>query len=128
MNDRQVRGWSRLRLFNVLMALLHTGQGVAILLLSNEATVPVRTSFLRFDEERQALETATRDVADLQLSPLVALFLFISAFRARARGAAWREPLVRQQSSTLDQLRALVGVRAERVTDDRSHRDAPRHV
>ena len=77
MNDR---GWSRLRLFNILMALLHTGQGVAILLLSKKATVPVRTSFLRFDEERQALETATRDIADLQLAPLVALFLFISAF------------------------------------------------
>jgi len=80
MNARPAPGWSRLRLFNVLMAILHTGQGVAILLLSNEATVPIRTSFLRFSEERQALETATRDIADLQLAPLVALFLFISAF------------------------------------------------
>jgi hypothetical protein len=61
------------------MALLHTGQGLAILALSNEATLPIRTSFLRFNEERQALETATRDVADLQLAPLVAAFLFISA-------------------------------------------------
>jgi hypothetical protein len=61
------------------MALLHTGQGIAILALSNEATVPIRTSFLRFNEERQLLETATRDVTNLQLAPLVASFLFISA-------------------------------------------------
>jgi hypothetical protein len=72
-------GWSRLRLFNLAMALLHTGQGVAILVLSNEATLPVRTSFLRFNEEQQALETATQDIYDLQLAPLVASFLFISA-------------------------------------------------
>ena len=79
MNDQRVFGWARLRLFNLLMAVLHTGQGIAILLLSNEATVPIRTSFLRFNEQRQALETATRDIADLQLAPLVASFLFISA-------------------------------------------------
>jgi hypothetical protein len=70
---------SRLRLFNGLMALLHMGQGIAILALSNEATLPIRTSFLRFNEERQALETATRDVFDVQLAPLVASFVFISA-------------------------------------------------
>jgi hypothetical protein len=70
---------SRLRLFNALMALLHTAQGVAILLLSNDATVPIRTSFLRFNEQSQALETSTRDIFDLQLAPLVASFLFISA-------------------------------------------------
>ena len=70
---------SRLRVFNLAMAVLHTGQGIAILALSNEVTLPIRTSFLRFDQERQALETATRDVANLQLAPLVASFLFISA-------------------------------------------------
>jgi hypothetical protein len=63
-----------------MMALLHTVQGLAILALSNEATLPVRTSFLRFNEETQALETATRDVFDVQLAPLVASFLLISAF------------------------------------------------
>lgn len=71
--------WSRLRLFNLAMALLHTGQGIAILALSNEATLPIRTSFLRFNDERQTLETATRDIFDVQLAPLVASFLFISA-------------------------------------------------
>jgi hypothetical protein len=79
MMTRPVVNGSRLRLFNLAMALLHTGQGAAVLLLSNEATLPVRTSFLRFNDERQALETATRDVFDLQLAPLVASFLFISA-------------------------------------------------
>jgi hypothetical protein len=72
-------GWSGLRPFNLLMACLHTGQGAAILLLSDDANVPIRTSFLRFNEERQTLETATRDIFDLPLAPLVASFLLISA-------------------------------------------------
>jgi hypothetical protein len=61
------------------MAVLHTGQGIAILTLSNGATVPIRTSFLRFDQTQQVLQPYTRDVFDVQLAPLVASFLFISA-------------------------------------------------
>lgn len=71
--------WGRLRIVNMLMALLHTGQGIAILALSDEKTVPIRASFLRFNEETQTLETATRTIFDLQLAPVVASFLFISA-------------------------------------------------
>jgi hypothetical protein len=71
--------WGRLRVFNMFMALLHTGQGIAILALSDEKTVPIRTSFLRFNDETQVLETATRTIFDLRLAPLVASFLFISA-------------------------------------------------
>lgn len=79
MNDQGVSGWDRLRLFNLLMAVLHTGQGIAILVLTNGATVPIRTSFLRFDQTQQVLQPYTRDIFDLQLAPLVASFLFISA-------------------------------------------------
>jgi hypothetical protein len=71
--------WGNLRIFNAAMAVIHTAQGVAILLLSDDSTVPIRTSFLRFNEQTQALETFTRDVFDLRLAPLVASFLFISA-------------------------------------------------
>ena len=71
---------SQLRWFNAAMAILHTTQGAAILALSNGVTVPIQTSFLRFDEGSQSLETSTRTVFDLQLAPLVAAFLFISAF------------------------------------------------
>jgi hypothetical protein len=92
MNNNEAT-WTRIRVFNALMALVHGGQGIAILLLSNEATIPVRTSFLRFNEGRQALETYTRDVFDLQLAPLVAAFLFISsiahAFVALPRVFGW---------------------------------------
>jgi hypothetical protein len=71
--------WGRLRAFNALMAIVHVAQGIAILALDNGATVPIRTSFLRFNENTQALEAATRTVFDLQLAPLVASFFFISA-------------------------------------------------
>jgi hypothetical protein len=73
------RGWNRLRVFNSAMALLHVSQGAAIVALSNGVTVPISTSFLRFNEGSQSLETSTRTVFDLQLAPLVASFLFISA-------------------------------------------------
>ena len=74
------RTGNRLRWFNAAMAVVHTAQGAAILALSNGVTVPIQTSFLRFNERSQSLETSTRTVFDLQLAPLVAAFLFISAF------------------------------------------------
>lgn len=71
--------WQRLRLFNALMALLHLGQGVAILLLSDDTTFPITTSFLVFDEAAGRLVPQDNTVFDLRLAPLVASFVFISA-------------------------------------------------
>jgi hypothetical protein len=74
-----LRSPANFRRFNATMAVVHAAQGVAILLLSNAVTVPISTSFLRYNQDAGRLEPATRTVFDLQLAPLVAAFLFISA-------------------------------------------------
>jgi hypothetical protein len=70
----------RLRLLNGAMAILHLGQGVAILVLSDSFSLPITTNFLRFDEPSQRLVPEPNTLFDLRLAPLVASFLLISAF------------------------------------------------
>ena len=68
-----------LRKFNGAMAVLHAIQAALILLLSNSYSLPVRTTFVRFDAT-QGLYQVTDTIANLQLAPMIALFLAISAF------------------------------------------------
>ncbi len=71
--------FERLRLFNTVMALLHAVQGLVILLLSTDFTLPITTSFLVFDEQVDRLVPEENTLFDLRIAPLVAAFLFISA-------------------------------------------------
>lgn len=70
--------YGRLRVFNAAMGTLHLLQGVAMLLLSSDFTLPLRTTFLESDPQEE-LSTLTSTVFDLRLGPLVAAFLLISA-------------------------------------------------
>ena len=71
--------YGRLRLFNLAMGTLHLLQGSAMLLLSNDSTLPLRTTFLDSDPQTEEIVTLTNTVFDLRLGPLVAVFLLISA-------------------------------------------------
>lgn len=68
-----------LKKFNLLMAFLHFGQGVAMLLLSSSFSLPVTTSYLKFDAATQSLVPNTQTLFNLKIGPAVAAFLFISA-------------------------------------------------
>lgn len=70
--------YGRLRVFNAAMGTLHLLQGVAMLLLSSDFTLPLRTTFLDADPQEE-VSTLTSTVFDLRLGPLVAVFLLISA-------------------------------------------------
>jgi hypothetical protein len=61
------------------MALLHFGQGVAMLWLSNSFKLPVMSSYLKFDEVTRSLQPSPSVLFSLKIGPLVAIFLFISA-------------------------------------------------
>ena len=68
-----------LRKFNGAMGVLHLIQAALILALSNKSSLPVTTNFLHFQTGKgQYLVTDT--IAHLQLAPMIALFLLISAF------------------------------------------------
>jgi hypothetical protein len=71
--------YGRLRLFNLAMGTLHLVQGAGMLLLSSDFTLPLRTTFLNSDPQREEIVTLTNTVFDLRLGPLVAVFLLISA-------------------------------------------------
>ena len=68
-----------LRRFNLWMALLHFGQGVAMLILSNSFKLPVTSSFLKFDVLTQQLAPVNETMFDLRIGPMVAIFLFLSS-------------------------------------------------
>lgn len=68
-----------LRRFNIAMCLLHLVQAAGIFALSNDYTVTVTTSFLKWLPGAETAETVTDNLYDLRLGPMIAVFLLISA-------------------------------------------------
>lgn len=77
--------FNNLKKWNVILAFLHAAQGVLILALSREVTVPVTTNYLTTDTlGSQAVgytvwSPAARLLADVNLAYLVAALFFIAA-------------------------------------------------
>ena len=69
-------GAGRLRLYNVVIGLIHLVQGIAMLALSNDFSLPVTRSFLTGPPGTDPAQEAWFGVA---LGPAVALFLFFAA-------------------------------------------------
>ncbi len=69
---------SRLRWYNLVMGLLHAGQGLLILALSTDFSLPVHATFMQGPPGRDSPEL--HHLFDLPIGPAVAAFLFISAF------------------------------------------------
>lgn len=67
-----------LRLVNLIMGFFHLIQAIVMLVLSNDFTVPITTSFLEA-QNGMPPETNTEVVTNVRVGPLVAGFLFISA-------------------------------------------------
>lgn len=71
--------FKRLRRFNLFMALLHFGQGIAMLIVSTDFHLPVTASFLKFNTSTQSLQPSMKDLFNLPIGPTIATFLFLSA-------------------------------------------------
>ncbi len=69
----------RLRKFNAFMGSLHFIQGAAMLLLSNNFSLPVTTAFLKFDRTTQMLAPQIKTLTTLRVGPMIAGFLFLSS-------------------------------------------------
>jgi hypothetical protein len=70
---------SNLHRFNLIMAALHAIQGVVILLLATNFTLPLTVNFLEFDQVSETLVPAQKVLADVPLALLVVAFLFMSS-------------------------------------------------
>lgn len=68
-----------LRRFNVVMGFVHLVQGMLMLVLSSDFALPVTTAFQVFDEGAGRLVPDFRTAFDMQIGPLVAAFLLLSA-------------------------------------------------
>lgn len=71
--------FKKLRTFNLVMACLHFVQGIFMLVLSNSFSLPVMSSFLKFNLATQKLVPDQQVLFNLRIGPMVAIFLFISA-------------------------------------------------
>ena len=71
--------FNRLRFYNIFMGFLHLAQGIFIIILSNDFTLPVNTSFLTYDESIEKLWPVTDTLFNLPLGIMVAVFLLLSA-------------------------------------------------
>ena len=69
--------FARLRIYNLLMGILHAAQGVLMLTLSNNFSLPVFGTFLAGPPGEGAPEI--HELFELPIGPAVATFLFISA-------------------------------------------------
>ena len=79
----------RLRRWNVAMAFLHLAQGAAMLAVASSFSLPVTSAFLRLDESTQKLVAVPDELTRLQIGPLVAGFLFLSALAHAAVSSPW---------------------------------------
>lgn len=70
---------ARLRRFNLVMALLHFGQGLIMLFLAKDFKLPIATGFLNFNVATQKLMPDSHHLFDLKLVYLIVAFLFISS-------------------------------------------------
>ncbi len=68
-----------LRRFNIIMGFVHLFQGILVMILSTDFTLPLTYTYLKFDTTTESLGPVVRTLGNVQLGPLVALFLFMSA-------------------------------------------------
>lgn len=65
--------------FNLIMSAVHAVQGVLILAISSDFSLPVTSNYLVFNESTESLEQATKTLFDMPFAPLIAGFFFLSA-------------------------------------------------
>ncbi|MDZ7798194.1 MAG: heliorhodopsin HeR [Patescibacteria group bacterium] len=78
-DDGQRRKFKNLRIFNLVMFFFHAVQGVLMLILSSDFALPVTSSFVEMNQATSKLAPVLKTEFTLEIGPLVAGFLFLSA-------------------------------------------------
>ncbi|KKP92562.1 MAG: hypothetical protein UR96_C0010G0030 [candidate division WS6 bacterium GW2011_GWC1_36_11] len=71
--------YKNLRIFNIVMGFFHFVQGILMVVLSNDFTLPINTSYLKFDVTTLTLQPTLNHVYDLRVGYAIAAFLFLSS-------------------------------------------------
>ena len=78
-----------LRRFNAVMALFHLAQGVILLSLSSDFSLPVMSYFLEMDTVTNKLNPIPEVLFNLRLAPLIAGFLIVTAIAHATVSSPW---------------------------------------
>jgi len=70
---------SNLRNWNLSMGFLHLVQGIVMIAISSEFSIPVVGNFLNFDVQTETLKPIAEKIFDLKIGPAVGAFLIMSA-------------------------------------------------
>ena len=79
MDDETEAKYASLKRFNLAMGTLHLVQGILMLVLSNDSTLPITASYVTYDVATEEFVSTQTTLFDLWLGPAVAMFMFISA-------------------------------------------------
>lgn len=71
--------FKNLRIFNIVMGFFHFVQGILMVVLSNDFTLPINTSYLKFDPTTFTLQPLLNNVYNLRVGYAIAAFLFLSS-------------------------------------------------
>jgi hypothetical protein len=71
--------FKKLRTFNAVMGVIHMVQGIVMLLLSNAFTLPLTFTRPEYNAVTNTISPVSETFFNIQIGPLVALFLFMSA-------------------------------------------------
>jgi len=71
--------YKNLRIFNIIMGFFHFVQGILMVILSNDFTLPINTSYLKFDVTTLTLQPSLNNIYDLKVGYAIAAFLFLSS-------------------------------------------------
>jgi len=71
--------YKNLRIFNIVMGFFHFVQGILMVVLSNDFTLPINTSYLKFDVATLTLQPSLNHIYDLKVGYAIAAFLFLSS-------------------------------------------------
>jgi Heliorhodopsin len=94
-----------LRKLNGIMAALHAIQGMVVLALSRDFTLPISGNFLSFNNSTQSLEPATTTLFNLSLPLLIAGFFFLSAGAHLIIATAYNKTYVRDLAKGINKAR-----------------------
>lgn len=91
--------------FNFSMAGLHALQGIIMLLIAKSYALPVTTTYLTFNNSTKQLETATRNIFDVQFAYLTVSFLFMSAIAHLIIATIYRKKYEKDLSKGINKAR-----------------------
>jgi hypothetical protein len=87
------------------MAGIHFVQGVLVLALSRQFSVPLKTDYLYFDQTNQQLVPAQHVLFDLSLPLLIAAFFFVSTFAHLIIGTIYAKGYAKNLSKGINKAR-----------------------